>query len=51
MLGWIWVSTAVPVGVAVATLGLAWLETRLLPDKPPIGRTDPVGDHGLGTTR
>jgi hypothetical protein len=42
MLGWIWVSAAVPVGIAVATLGLAWLETRLLPDAPPIARTDPV---------
>jgi hypothetical protein len=45
------VNTALPVGIAVATVGLAWLETRLLADTPPIRRTDPMGDHGLGTTR
>lgn len=43
MLEWIWVSAAVPVGVAVVTLGLAWLETSLLAEIPPTV-ADPIGD-------
>jgi hypothetical protein len=41
MLEWIWVSAAVPVGIAVVTLGLAWLEARLLAEIPPTV-TEPI---------
>lgn len=43
MLEWIWVSAAVPVGIAVVTSGLAWLETRLLAEIPS-AVADPVSD-------
>ncbi len=42
---WIWAATVVPLGIGAATLGLAWLETRLLADTGPVRQApDELGD-------
>ena len=50
VLEWIWVSVVVPAGIAGATLGLAWLETRLLTATGPVTRPDPVNDPAPATS-